>query len=93
MMHSERHPLAGSVVAVFPQAALHELEFHLEDWWDRVSGKSWQGVPATVTELSYSRRVSAEGLPPDDEVVFGRIYDSGHLMHVSELPTGEVGMS
>ena len=65
--------------------------FILRTGGDRVSGKSWRGVPATVTELSYSRRVSAEGLPLDDEVVFGRIYDSGYLMHVSELPLAEVG--
>lgn len=59
--------------------------FHIEDWWDRVSGGSWQVSIGNPAALQYSLRSVANDLPIDDEVVYGKIEGLGHLVHVSEI--------
>ena len=91
-IHSTAHPLAGKTVAIrdgvtdpAQQAVVGGAEYRIEDWWDRVAGKSWglcQGNPAC---LQYAMRGVANDLPLDDEVVYGKIGALGHLVHVSEL--------
>ncbi len=92
-IHKQPHPLAGMTVKIkadvkHPQQPnFGGSEFRVEDWWDRVAGKSWaicQGNPAC---LVYAIR-SAMARPPiniDDEVVYGKVGHFGHLVHISEL--------
>ena len=60
----------------------------VEDYWDRVYGKSWQVSDYNPAAMAYGMRNGMAGLPLDDEVVYGKIDGLGHLVHVSEL--GEV---
>lgn len=62
----------------------------VEDWWDRLSGKSWTVVSSNHAALDYALRSVVAGLPLDDEVVYGKDeHDQGLLLHVSELAAGE----
>jgi hypothetical protein len=91
-MHDRRHPLAGRTVRLPSEMGPDDLhgelagrEFRIEDWWDRVAGESWQesdGIPAV---LHYAARVRANGLPPDDDVVYGKAGALGYLLHVTEV--------
>lgn len=90
-MHTNPHPLAGKTVTIkegvtdpMQGAVIGGAKYRLEDWWDRIAGKSWgdcQGNPAC---LHYAMR-SAVATPLDDEVVYGKIGHFGHLVHVSEI--------
>lgn len=90
-MHDKPHDLAGKTVKIKADAKHFQvpdfggLDFRVEDYWDRVSGKSWmlcQGNPACMV---YALRTGLTGLPPDDEVLYGKIGALGHLVHISEL--------
>jgi hypothetical protein len=64
-------------------------EFRVEDWWDRVAGRSWQVATGNPAALEYGMRSGLTGLPLDDEVVYGKNEGGfGHLVHVSELDGG-----
>lgn len=80
MIHKTPHPKAGQTVKL-----KNGSDFRLEDWWDRVSGQSWTISVGNRAALQYAERVGTEGLPMDDEVVYGKIGFFGHLIHVSEL--------
>lgn len=82
MIHTEPHPLAGCTVDVEIKGATQP--FHLEDWWDRIAGGSWMNSGA-IAAFAYGIRAGLEGLPMDDEVVYGHIGSLGHLIHASEL--------
>lgn len=84
LIHSERHPLAGTTVEITSGKHLGE-RFLLEDWWDRVGGKSWKFSEGNPACMIYAIRSVADQLPADDEVVYGKIGTLGHLIHVSEL--------
>ncbi len=87
-MKRERHPLAGKTVTIKSGKFAGE-KYRLEDWWQNVSGKSWQVSQGNPAALSYAMRSGLkDDLPIDDEVVYGKIGTFGHLVHVSEL--GEV---
>ena len=91
-VHDTRHPLAGQTVTISEgvtdpaQAAVTGgAEFTIGDWWDRLAGRSWreaQGNPACV---HYAVRAAENLIPPDDEVLYGKIGIYGHLVHVSEI--------
>jgi hypothetical protein len=83
------HPLAGKAVTI-KRGTYKDEKYRLEDWWENVSGKSWQISQGNPAALSYAIRRSGlkDDLPLDDEVVYGKIGPLGHLVHVSEL--GEV---
>ena len=85
MIHNEPHPLAGSVVSISFVGESHLFEFHLEDWWDRVSGKSWRVAPTVLVEWKYASYVEAHGMPLDDDVVYGKSHGVSLLVHVSEI--------
>jgi len=63
-------------------------QFRVDDYWHNVScGAGWKqsseaGNPAA---LNYEVRRAANGLPLDDEVLYGKIGSFGHLVHVSEV--------
>jgi hypothetical protein len=90
MIHEQPHPKARTTVTL-PAGVLADAptEYCIEDWWDRVSGSSWQHAVGNPAALVYALRSSAKGLPLDDEVVYGKAGPFGHLVHVSELADGE----
>lgn len=92
-MHTTQHPLAGQVVrinddVVHPQFELAGGDFEIEDWWDRLMGKSWMDCNGNPACMIYALR--AADLPIDDEVVYGKFHGLGVLLHVSELEPQEV---
>jgi hypothetical protein len=93
MLHKEKSEYAGQTLKIkegveHPQIEnVDQLEFRVEDWWDRVSGKSWmisEGNPACIV---YAMRTGMSKLqiPTDDEVLYGKIGPFGHLFHIKEL--------
>lgn len=90
MAHNDAHPLAGTTVTLKATDPVRGMvvegaEFHVEDWWDRLTGGSWQTATGNPAALQYAMRSGFNGLPIDDEVVYGKIGPFGHLVHVSEL--------
>ncbi|GAA2107583.1 hypothetical protein [Streptomyces synnematoformans] len=92
MKHNAPHPQAGRTVTVAPAAAVFghgdctPFDYRIEDWNDRVFGRSWQDMIGNPAALGYAVRSATASLPTDNEVVYG--HDSrglGHLVHVSEL--------
>lgn len=94
-IHPEKHPLAGKVVRIKKHVKHAQVpdfggsEFHLEDWWDRVAGKSWMFCDGNPACLIYAMRsaFASPKIPTDNEVVYGKVGWAGHLIHVSELET------
>lgn len=85
MIHNAPHPYAGQTVNLRAGESFGGVEFRLEDWWDRVSGASWmEDVFSNPACLNYATRVAFR-VPPDDEVVYGKVDGLGYLVHVSEL--------
>lgn len=82
-MHSNPSSLARQTVTVDmgngPEA------YDVEDYWDRVSGRSWQDGMGNFAAMNYAVRAGITGLPLDDEVLYGKIGSYGHLVHVSEV--------
>lgn len=95
-MHSESHPLAGKTVVLESKGdptreiVVPGATYHIEDWWDSeyIGGGSWMNAVGNPACLQYALRGGLVNLPIDNEVVYGKIDDFGHLVHVSEL--GEV---
>lgn len=93
-MHSTPHPATGQTVTVNPVAPVYghsdttPFAFRIEDWNDRVFGKSWQVMNDHPASLGYAMRSAMAGLPLDNEVVYGKDnHGIGHLVHVSEIRT------
>lgn len=93
-MHTERHPLSGTAVKVIfageghfqiPDSKGKEVEFVVEDWWDHLTQKSWMISDGNFACAIYAMRAGIEGLPVDDEVIYGKVGAFGHLVHASEL--------
>lgn len=91
-MHTESHPLAGKTVKIVFQAPHFQLEgleheYTIEDWWDKLTGKSWMVSDGNPAAVVYAMRtgLSGKNFPLDNEVVYGKIGSLGHLVHVSEL--------
>lgn len=91
MIHQAPHPLAGKVVRIArdlhtspPIAA--GSEYRIEDWVDRVAGKSWQDCDGNPAAMIYAMRTgTVDPQPTDDEVLYGHVRGMGHLVHVSEI--------
>jgi hypothetical protein len=91
MKHNTSSEFAGKKV-VLKDAATHPQfakfggqEFVVEDWWDRVAGKSWMISDGNPACLIYTIRSAHNSLPLDDEVVYGKLGMMGCLVHVSEI--------
>lgn len=94
-MHNDSHPLAYKSVKLNEKAkdrlgeVVEDAVYRIEDWWDKLTGKSWMYSDGNPAALKYAMRSGLYAqLPIDDEVVYGKIGNFGHLVHVSEL--GEV---
>lgn len=60
-------------------------EYHVEGYWDDVTGGSWMHANGNVAALNYALRAGHAGLPADDDVLYGKIGALGVLIHVSEI--------
>jgi len=89
VLHGNPHEYAGKTVDLLPGVITHlgELQtYKVEDWWDRVSGESWMASRGNPAALHFAMRSGLQGLPLDDEVVYGKDANGyGHLIHVSEI--------
>lgn len=87
--HNEAHPLAGETV-VLASGYFAGQSYWVEDWWDRIAGRSWTGCNGNPACLEYAvRSGTVDGDPVDDEVVYGKIDGLGKLIHIRHLPEGE----
>lgn len=97
MIHEETSPLAENVVRIkkhvtHPQQPnFGGSEYRIEDWWDRVGDGSWMDAIGNPACLVYAMRVglSDNKIPLDNEVLYGKVGNLGHLVHVSEIEDGE----
>jgi hypothetical protein len=95
-VHAKSHSLAGQTVIIGdgvkdPRGMVNAgAEYRVEDYWDRVSGKSWQVSDWNPAALQYVLRIGLSGhdVPLDDEVLYGKIANIGHLVHVTEIRRG-----
>lgn len=86
-------PLAGKTVKIKASPAgsefgREETEYRVEDYWDLISGQgSWKkgAENGNMACVIYAMRVEMEGLPHNDEVLYGKIGPFGHLIHISEI--------
>lgn len=91
MIHLEKHPMAGKVMRIkknvkhFQYADFGGSEFLVDDWWDRVAGKSWMFCDGNPACLIYAMRSAGENLPTDNNVLYGKVGLYGSLVHISEL--------
>lgn len=87
MIHADVHEMAGKTVELKMKGLPQQPKvFRVEDWWDRVAGKSWMFSDGNPAAMEYAIRGGVDGLPFDDEVVYGKeVGGLGHLVHVSEL--------
>jgi hypothetical protein len=83
-MHDQPFPGAGQTF-VIKGGKLDGQQIVVEDWWDRVAGKSWMDCDGNPACLKYAVRSALAGLPLSDEVLYGKIGYFGELVHVSEL--------
>jgi hypothetical protein len=92
MIHEQVSEFAGKKVKI-KETSKHNQdanfggsEFFVEDWWDKLSGKTWGSCEGNPACIVYSLRVIDNDLPLDNEVVYGKTPDGlGHLLHVSEI--------
>lgn len=80
-IHQTESPLAGELVEI-KTGVLAGQSLRVEDWWDRVAGKSWMYCDGNPACLAFAMR---ELTPLDNEVVYGKIGNAGTLVHVSML--------
>jgi len=93
MLHDIPHPLAGKTVKIKTHVTHPQdpnfggADFTIEDWADRVFGKSWMFMDGHPASLIYAMRsaFSEIPIPTDDEVVYGKVGCLGHILHISEL--------
>ena len=94
MLHEKEFHMAGQKVKINKEVKHQQnpnfggSNFIIEDWWDRVSGKSWMECGSNPAAFVYMLRSleSERILPMDDEVVYGKTDDGlGHIVHISEL--------
>jgi hypothetical protein len=91
-VHTESHPLAGKTVRIKDSvkgenmgAPLAGSAYRIDDWWDKLTGKSWMDAEGNPAAWHYALRSGRAGLPIDDDVVYGLVGMFGVLMHVSEI--------
>lgn len=92
-VHADGAPSGGTTVTL-----RDGTEFTVEEWWDRVGDGPWAVEAINRPPVhhanrlcaEYAERVLADGLPADDEVLYGnRTEPDGrrrpHLVHVNEV--------
>lgn len=91
-IHDAPHPLAGKTVRIIKDLATNPplpkgAEYRVEDWADRLGLGSWSAAAqrGNIACLLYARRLGINGLPNDNEVLYGKVGSLGHVVHVSEI--------
>lgn len=88
-MHTESSNLKGKTVKLpADKPSLGDMagqEYRVEDWWDTMTGGSWMFADGNPACLLYGMRNGTQGLPLDNEVLYGKVGPFGHLIHISEL--------
>lgn len=81
---AESSSLAGKTVKI-KDGAVHVggSEYHVEDYWHLIAGKSWMFCDGNHACLDYAMRNI--GLPIDNNVLYGKIGNAGKLVHISEI--------
>ena len=88
---SERKDYKGQIVRIkegvkhFQVPNFGGSEFRVEDYWDTLTGGSWKDTSNNAACAIYAFRAGLNGLPPDDEVLYGKVGALGHLVHISEI--------
>ncbi len=82
MSHATAHPLADQKV-VLERGPYAGREIVIEDWWDRVAGRSWMDCDGNPVCLKYA--VMSVGAPIDNEVIYGKFGGFGELVHATWL--------
>ncbi|GAF81502.1 unnamed protein product [marine sediment metagenome] len=90
-IHKEESPLAGKTMRI-KEGTMHPQnenfggsDFVVEDWFDRILGKSWMDATGNPAAMIFAMRGAMAQMSIDDEVVYGKVGALGHLVHVSEL--------
>ena len=60
-------------------------EYHVEDYWDTLTGESWMFSNGNPACMNYAVRSAKAGLPLDNNVLYGKIGAFGFLVHTSEV--------
>lgn len=90
MLHKESSEFAGQTVRIINSKQYKGCQYQVEDWWDKVSGKSWMAANGNPACLEYAMRTGLQDeVPTDDEVLYGKIDGLGHLFHITEVEKGE----
>ena len=90
-IHAEPHPLSGQSVVIRDgvtdrrDMVVAGAEYRVEDYWDRLTGKSWMYSDGNPAAMQYALRTGGQDIPLDDEVLYGKIGNLGHLVHVTEI--------
>lgn len=90
-MNKESSPLAGKIVTIRKEATHPQFEdfggseFVVEDYWDRLTGRSWMFSDGNPAAMMYGIRSAFNDLPTDNNVLYGKVGSFGHLVHVSEI--------
>jgi hypothetical protein len=96
VIHSEPHPAAGARMRVKASAKHPQYpEFGgavvmIEDWADRVLGRSWKDTIGNPAAMIYAFRMGRAMGPHDDECVYAKHGSFGIIIHASELELPEV---
>lgn len=88
MIHSTPSQHAGKKVKIKDSAAeIGGSEILIEDYWDRVYGKSWMQSDGNPAAMDYAIRTGFSDLkvPTDNEVLYGKIGGLGCLVHFIEI--------
>lgn len=80
----ERHRLAGCTVRI-KSGKYKDRLFEIEDWQENVMGRSWMNMNGNACAISYAIRAAEDGLPCDNNVLYGKIGFLGFMIHESEI--------
>lgn len=93
MIHPNPHILAGKTVTLVG-GSFDGQPFRIEDWWDRVSGKSWMDCDGNPACMDYALRSGTTDFAPiDNDVVYGKLNRLGKLIHgkfLKQAPLAEI---
>lgn len=79
-IHEEKHPLAGQTVKL-----KNGQEYAVEDWADRVLGRSVWMANGNPAALKYAVRRAISNFPIDNNLLYGKVGMFGEIIHESEL--------
>jgi hypothetical protein len=80
VIHGNQHPLAGCNVKL-----MSGVEYHIEDWYDRIHGTPHATSDYQIA-IDYAARRHGTEIPDDDNVVYGWYMDGTEaLINVVEI--------